>query len=354
MIDAKKICIVRLGGLGDIINTLPALDALRAAYPAAHIAWLVETPWADILPRPPRLNQIITVPKKHWLAKLRNLSDAFSLPAEVVGFAQELRAKKFDLAIDFHGNLRSGVVTRLTGAHDRAGFARGLCKEFNYLFTNRRCAVGGGRIHRIDRALALARAAGAAPVTGVPRLDLPPGAADFARRVFDERGLATHPVVAVHPGTSRFGAYKRWPADRYREIIRLLEQRGYASLVTWGPGERDLALTAASGTNAVIAPETRSVVELASLLSLCDAFIGADTGPALLAAAVDTPPVVIFGPKDPAIYAPRHPRTRVVEIPMDCRPCTRRTCDNPKCVLHITVQHVADAVFSLLDEMEAY
>lgn len=352
MLTAKKICIVRLGGLGDVINTLPALDAVRAACPDAHIAWLVESPWQDILPGPPRLDEVVPVPKSSWLRKLRSLSDIPSLPGEVGRFVRALRRRNFDLAVDFHGNLRSGIATRATGAKDRAGYAPGFCKEWNCLFTNRHHPIGGGRIHRVDRALALAKAVGAEPVCDIPKIDVTANAAAFARRVFDELRLGARPVVAVHPGTSKFGTYKRWPVERYNEVVRFLSEAGFASLVTWGPDEAGLAAAAAAGTDAVIAPETKSVAQLAGLISMCDAFIGSDSGPAILAAAVDTPPVTVFGPKDPAVYAPRHPRGRVVEIPMGCRPCTKRTCEDPKCVLHITVRQVADAALALLNEME--
>ncbi len=357
MLDAKKICIVRLGGLGDVINTLPALDALRAARPDAHIAWLVESPWQDVLPVAPRLDEVIAVPKQSWLAKLRDFNDLFTLPGEVRAFVRELRARSFDLVIDFHGNLRSGVATLVTGAKDRVGFAPDFCKEFNHLFTNRRYPVGGapdgaGHIHRIDRVLELAKAIGAQPVADTPRVDVRQDALAFARQAFQEAGLSTRPVVAVHPGTSRFGEYKRWPVERYAGVIRLMAEREARSLITWGPGEEAMARTAAADTTAVIAPQTNSVAQLAALLSLCDAFIGADSGPAVLAAAVGTPPVTIFGTKNPAVYATRHPRSRVVEIPLDCRPCKKRTCDDPKCVLDITIRHVAAAAFSLLDEMK--
>lgn len=352
MLEAKRICIVRLGALGDVVNTLPALDALRAAYAAAHIAWLVESPWQDILPGPPRLDEAIVAPKREWLAKLRNVANLASLPSDVARFVRELRERKFDLAIDFHGNLRSGIATALTGAKNKAGYAPGFCKEWNCIFTNRHYPVGGGRVHRVDRALALAEAIGAKRQNEVPRLDVRDDALAFAKKVMNDAGLATRPVVAVHPGTSRFGEYKRWPAERFNEVIRLLDTRGFASLITWGPCERELAEAAAAGTNATVSPETRSIMELAALLSLCDAFIGSDSGPAVLAAAVDTPPVVLFGPKNPAVYAPRHPRTRVVEVPMDCRPCSKRSCNDPKCMTHITVAQAVDAALALLKEME--
>ena len=355
MLTAKRICIVRLGALGDVVNTLPALDALRAARPDAHIAWLVESPWESILPGPPRLDEVIVVPKKEWLGKLRSLADIGELPADVGRFVKELRSREFELAIDFHGNLRSGIATFLTKAKTRAGFTPEFCKELNYVFTSHHYAATdadqAGTLHRVDRALALAEAVGAERVTDVPRVDVPESALAFARNVFEAPGLAARPAVAVHPGTSAFGEYKRWPVERFNEIIRRLEASGFASVVTWGPDEYELAVAAAAGTGAVVSPQTGSVAELAALLSLCDAFIGSDSGPAVLAAAVDTPPVTLFGPKDPAVYAPRHPRARVVEIPMDCRPCKKRTCDDPKCVLHITVQHVADAAFALLNEM---
>jgi len=352
MRDAKRICIIRLGGLGDVINTLPALDALRAAYPEAHIAWLVEAAWGEVLPEPPRLDEVIGLPKRAWLGRLLDLSDVASLPGEVVRFAKDLRAHGFDLVFDFHGNLRSGIAGRLTGAASRVGYAPGYCKEFNYLFSTRHYPVGGGRVHRVDRALALAEAAGVERRTDTPRVDLRRDALDFARRAFEEAGLAGRRVVAIHPGTSRFGEYKRWPVERFNQLIRRLDERGFPSLVTWGPGEYETAVAAAAGTAAAVSPETTSVARLAALLSLCDAFIGADTGPGVLAAAVGAPPVSLFGPKDPTVYAPRHPRARVVEVPMDCRPCKKRRCDDPKCMTGITVQQVADAALAVLAEME--
>jgi ADP-heptose:LPS heptosyltransferase len=352
MLEAKRICMVRLGGLGDVINTLPALDALRAARPEAHIAWLVESVWQDVLPEPPRLDEAIPLPKREWLGKLRRADHLASLPGDLGAFVRELRARECDLAVDFHGNLRSGIATLATGAPVRAGYAPGFCKEFSYLFTNRHYPAGGGRMHRIDRALALAKAVGADPQTDTPVVDVRAADREFARQAFEDTGLNTRPAVAIHPGTSRFGAYKRWPADRFGEVIRRLDEHGFGSLVTWGPGEHKLAVEAAAGTRAVVAPKTGRIGRLAGLLSLCDAFVGADTGPGLLAAAVDTPPVSLFGPKDPAIYAPRHPRARVVEVPLDCRPCRKRSCDDPRCMLHITVRHVAEAVLALLNEME--
>ena len=352
MLDANKICIVRLGALGDVVNTLPALDALRAARPDAHIAWLVESRWGDVLPGPPRLDEVIVVPKREWLSRLRKWDDMASLPGDVGRFVKDLRSREFDLTIDFHGNLRSGIATFMTGAKDRVGYAPDFCKEFNYVFTNRHFPVGGGRAHRVDRALALCEAIGAERQTGEPEVDVRADALEFARKAFDDAGLDARPVVAVHPGASKFGDYKRWPVERFNEIIRLLDERGFASLVTWGPGEYELAVAAAAGTSGTVSPETKSLGQLAALLSLCDAFVGADSGPGVLAAAVDTPTVSLFGPKDPAVYAPRHPRARVVEIPMDCRPCKKRSCDDPKCVLHITVRQVADAALALLEEME--
>lgn len=352
MIDADRICIVRLGGLGDVINTLPALDAVRAAAPEAHVAWLVEAAWKDILPAPPKLDEAVAMPKREWKNRLRALDGTLSLPGDVAQFIRELRQREFDLAVDLHGNLRSGLACRATGAPERVGFAPGFCKEFNYLFTNRHYPVGGGQTHRIDRALALVEAVGAPPVTDTPRVDLREEALAFARDVFDRHGLSTHPAIGLHPGTSRFGEYKRWPAERFRQVAGLLGERSYRVLVTWGPGERGLAERVAAGTDAVVSPETESVAELAALLSLCDGFVAADSGPAALAAAVDTPPVVIFGPKDPAVYAPRHPRTKVVELDIPCRPCTKRWCENPICVFNITVEQVMAAVDALLNEME--
>jgi ADP-heptose:LPS heptosyltransferase len=169
--------------------------------------------------------------------------------------------------------------------------------------------------------------------------------------------LGGRPAVAIHPGVSDAGSIKQWDPDRFAATaIRLARERGARSIVTWGPGERDLALrvVAASEGCAVLGPETASILYLAALYEACDLVIGADTGPLHLAAALGIPVVGLYGPKDPAIYAPWDARTGaaapVVRRPVYCSPCNRRTCGNVICMPAIQVGDVVAAARGSLGE----
>src|SRR5262249_38204553 len=133
-------------------------------------------------------------------------------------------------------------------------------------------------------------------------LGIPEATRAWAREQIAQIG--GRPAIAIHPGVSDAGAIKQWDAARFgRTAIRLARERGARCLVTWGPGERDLAqrVVAASEGCAVLAPETPSILHLAALCEACDLMIGVDTGPLHLAAAIGVPVVGLYGPKDPAV-----------------------------------------------------
>lgn len=346
-----RIVLVRLGALGDVVNTLPALTALRRALPQAYIAWAVESPFAPLLQGHPMLNRVIVVPRRARGGNpVRRLADV----VRALGIARrELAEEHFDVAIDLHGNLRSGLATYLSRAPVRIGYARGQCREWNHLFTNWRVSVAA--VHRAERHLAVLRGAGV-PVEGMPPPVVPeePAAANRIEGFLSAVRSGDSPVIVVHPGTSQFGAYKQWPVERFATVVRnLCEQMRARVVVTWGPGERAMAEGAAGGVRgATVAPET-SLEELAALVRRCDLFIGADSGPLHLASAVGTPVVALFGPKAPARYGPVFSPRRIVEVPLECRPCRKRRCADPRCMHMVLPQMVFDAASELLRETAA-
>src|SRR5262249_21369071 len=126
-------------------------------------------------------------------------------------------------------------------------------------------------------------------------------------------GLPENGWAVLHPGTSERGAEKRWPPERFTELARrLARELRLEVLVAWGPGELPAAQGIARASGSVLAPETSSLLDLAELLGRASLYVGADSGPLHLASAVGCPSVALFGPKDPAIYAPCNPRARVV------------------------------------------
>jgi ADP-heptose:LPS heptosyltransferase len=160
------------------------------------------------------------------------------------------------------------------------------------------------------------------------------------------RGLADARYAVLVPGTSAFGAFKRWPAARFGDLARRLrDERRLAVLVSFGPGERPLAeeVVSASSGGAALAPETKSLAELTALLRRASLVVGADCGPVAMAGVLGVETIALFGPKDPDIYRPPGPRVRVAWKRVYCSPCRLRQCDDPICMTTMTPADVLAA-----------
>ena len=259
------------------------------------------------------------------------------------------------LAVDFHGNLRSGVVTRWTGAEVRVGHDRHQQKEGNRLCTTHRVDPGPERRRsRIERHLALVRALGV-PDDVLPDAGFRPtrGEVDEAREVAREAGAGPDRAYGIlNPGASKTQRYKQPPAELLAAAARKIAERGLIPLVIHGPGERDdaEAVAATSGAEARIARPTTLRV-LIPLLRGARVFVGGDSGPLHLACGVGCPVVGIYGPTDPAVNAPWNVPCRVV------RPAGRnytgiKRLDRAAGGFHgLGAEAVTEAVDSLLDEL---
>jgi ADP-heptose:LPS heptosyltransferase len=218
--------------------------------------------------------------------------------------------------LDFQGNLKSGLHDALAGVAVRIGFARAYAKEMNHWFTNVRVEPPALQQNRVEKNLALLSPLGVDVSLARYRL---PDTSESARRVAEylsSIGVRAKGFVLIHPGTSDYGAQKRWELDRFAKLADAIEHElALRVLVAWGPGERAMADEIAAGSRAIVAMETRSLLDLAELIRAARVFVGADSGPLHLASAVGAPSVALFGPKDPAVYGPYNPRSRVVHRP---------------------------------------
>jgi ADP-heptose:LPS heptosyltransferase len=330
-VDAERILIVRLSALGDVVQCLPALSALRAAHPSAEIGWLVEDRHAGVLQGHPQIDRLFVFERRKGA-----LGAALRLRSA-------LRAWRPTVALDLQGNLKSGVLTRLSGAPRRIGLPPGEAREGSHRFSTETVAAGPPNEHRANRAMRVVAALGAQPGAAAVLPPIDPAATARMASELQSMGLGRGGYALLVPGTSDFGAFKRWPAARFGGLAeRFASARGLPTLVSYGPGQRDLAdaVVASSGGTARLAPETTSLHELLALLSDAAVVVGADSGPVVLASALGVPTVALFGPKDPAIYAPRGARTAVVWKEVYCSPCKLRRCDDPICM---TTMEVAEA-----------
>ncbi|RME72372.1 MAG: lipopolysaccharide heptosyltransferase family protein [Planctomycetota bacterium] len=346
----QRILIVRLSALGDVVHALPVLDALRTAFPRARIDWWIEHRFASLLEPHPQIDHVWRWRRERGRGLGGVLRDAHAL----LRCAGAIRRVRYDWAIDVQGNLRSGLCTLLSGARWRVGFAHGDTTEPAHAFYDRRVRGPRGRVHRVRKNLALLEALGIPVASARPQL----AASDTARQRM-RTALGPHaerPFVALHPGVSRFGAFKRWAPERFAALATALHrERGLPSLVTWGPGERAVAerVCALAPRAARLAPATGSLDELMALYERARLVIGVDTGPLQVAAALGTPTLTLFGPKDPHVHGPwdarRNAPAPFVWLGVPCSPCTRRRCAHRSCMRYLELRDVLPRALALLD-----
>jgi heptosyltransferase-1 len=344
--------VIRLGALGDVLRTIPAVHGLRALYPDAEISWLVEPPSSGAVEACPVVDRTLVFPRATLTRALRG-GALPRLAGTLRSFVRSMRSERFDLVLDFHGLLKSGVLSRLCGAPRRIGFAKPVAREGADWFATDRARLSPTELSRYARNAGLLEFIDAGesgePIEGKPLLDLDPEA---VARINAVLGSDRAPIV-LHPGSSAGAAYKRYPAARLGEVAgSLAAQTGRPCLVACGPKEHGLAQTvvAASGGGASFAPETHGFADLAALISRAALYVGGDSGPLHLASLLGVPVVQILGPTHPVENTPYAGTPwRRVHAPQHCSPC-RRGCAAAHCMSAIAPQSVVLAGIELLND----
>ena len=308
-IDARgsglTILVLRLGAMGDIVRTLPAVRLVRSSLPNARIHWAAWESRTQLLTAHPDLDAIVALPRSQLRALARSPLAWPALVGATGRIASQLRAIRAGLVLDFHGDLRTGVLGRLSGAPVRLGYEGHQQKEGNRLFTTHRIAAGDRRTPRLERNLGLVAALGL-PVRPVPGagIAIGPAAASAARSIVQSL-VGGGEYAVLNPGASRRQSFKRPPAPLFAAASRALADQRVPSIVVFGPGEEadaDRVVAAAAGW-AHRAPAT-SLATLTSLLHGARVFVGGDSGPLHLACGVGCPVVGLYGPTDPVVNAP--------------------------------------------------
>lgn len=350
----KRILIIRLSAIGDVLRVLPALQVLKRHFPTSYIGWAVEESARDILAAQPTIDEVILFPKKSLLTKLSSPCSFTSGLRDFWSFVREVRSKRFDLVIDFHGLFKSGIISLLSGAPERVGFARGDCKEFNFLFNNRRFSLDRRRMSRIERNLTLLEKMGLDTAHDPPVIHVPEEDRDYVRQFFRQQQIdRRRPVIAIHPGTSPDTPYKRWEPYRYAVVADQAVASSAAQIIfTWAGKEIEIVreITGMMKYRAIIAPELQNLCQLAAVFAGSDLFVGSDTGPMHLAAFVGIPVVAVFGPTDYVVNEP-YARTPHIIIRKEtpCSPCRKYTCSRRDCIKDISETNVIKAINIMLE-----
>jgi len=275
--------VVRLGSLGDIVHTFPAVAALRKTFPEARIIWLTHPRWEFLV-------ESACLAAEVWTLEPRNLPS-------VRAALSRIRKFRFETAIDYQGLWKSAALPFLTRIPRRIGFSSATIREYGVpiLYTDR---VHVKSRHIADQNGELSLRAGSRQGTAPVRLRIDPAEIEKMQSGLHARGIREYVVLSPGGGWRS----KCWPAERYGALAkRLWSETGVRSLINFAPGEEGLveATVAASG-GAQPMPLTGSLGQMMALLRGASCVIAGDTGPLHLADALDTPVVALFGPTDPA------------------------------------------------------
>jgi len=321
-----NILIVRLGALGDVVHAVPAAAALRKAYPAARIDWLVEARHRALVDLVTAVDRVLVLERATWDGWMSAI--------------QELRKTSYDVAIDLQGLMKSAVFARASGAARVVGFSIWHLREKTArpFYT---ATAEPEMTHVIRKNLQLLRAVGVNDNEIRFPLATPPSAAlDRVRLESGDRRFAL-----INPGAA--WPNKRWPPERFGEVASFLSDAcGVMPFVLWGPDEESLArsVVGASGGVARLAPAT-TIADLVALSRAAALVVSGDTGPLHIATAVGTPTVGLFGPTDPGRNGPWSDADVSVSVYDRCGCHYDRRCHEPRwCLADVTTPELCAAI----------
>ena len=341
----KKVLIVRLSAIGDVIMATPLVGALKKTWPDCSVSWLVEKSAAPLLHHHPGLDEVIIWPRDEWRGMLRE-GRFIKLASSIRSFISGLRRRRFTIALDVQGLLKSGIWVFLTGAERRIGVGSREGSRFLMTDTIDRSGVK----NRISsQYYLLAEVMGL--VTEDFRMVLEVGdeeekfAADF------KTSLESTGYAVLCPFTTR--PQKEWIARRFTETARwLIREKGLTVVVLGGPADAEEAgrILLESGPEAVNMAGRTTLLEAAGLIKHAALIIGVDTGLTHMGIALNVPTIALFGATAPYLNTQGTSGT-VLYHPLDCSPCRRSpTCDGDyTCMKAISTDEVLSVADSLLE-----
>jgi ADP-heptose:LPS heptosyltransferase len=328
MTDIHKILIIKWGALGDMVISTPAIRALREAYKDTHITLLTNHLMTQIVPAGTLVDEIIFYEEKdlhgeRWLIKHYQL-------------IRKLRRRKYDLAVNLRWTSdRSALLTFLSGARYRVSSGP---KRVRWLY-NIRIPVPPNRYHEIHRNLDIVKALGIQVRDEHPYVYRSAEDEQWAERFFIDNGLHETLTFGIHPGSSK--PVRAWLPDRFREIARkTIESHNARVLITWGPGEENLAHQVADllSPHVIVAPETQTIGKLAAIINRCSLFLTNCTGPMNVAISTSVPVIALLASTHPLDWSPYFPEHRYIKSSLDMESYSDE--DEHEAMKAITVEEV--------------
>jgi heptosyltransferase I len=334
-----NILIVKLSAIGDVIHTLPSLAALRRLYPDAHITWVVEEAAADLVLHHPYLDQVLISRRKSWVKKIKE-GKFQSTWRDIRSFIKQLKSRRYDLVIDFHGLFKSSIIVFLCQGKRKLGYDS--LQELSGLFLNEKIPEDMNK-HAVDRYLDFPRHLGAAVSTPEFILPVNPEAQAKSLALMASHHLEKKKYIAVNP--IALWDTKLWDNQKFAELADAIWQRLKIPVVFTGSDKESLSnITSKMATKGINIGGQTTLPQLACIYKDALAVITTDSGPMHLAAAVGTPVIALFGSTDPARTGPYGTGHTIIRADLSCSPCLQKKCPTRQCMEDITPEQVFEAL----------
>jgi heptosyltransferase-1 len=325
-LEPKNILLVLHGSIGDVARALPLANLIDHGFPNARLTWAIEPPALPLVEHHPAVDEVILFDRPRWWKQL-------------IPFLRTIRAGHFDLVLDLQRHLKSGIISRWSGARHRLGFHRRDAKEFNWVFNNRHIPALGNGLSKLNHYLKFAEYLGIVPEPVEWRLLL----------TEEEQVCVDRHLERVFGGFATLFVGSRWESKNWfpsqiTSCAELIQERHGLSIILLG-SKQDVALA-----REVEISCRRSIVNLVGRTSLREAIgiiakagvaVGPDTGLMHIAAAVGTPVVSLWGATDPSRTGPHGFEDFVILGKADCSPCYLRRCPIGRvCMQSIEIEEI--------------
>jgi len=338
--DFRKILLIKLSAVGDVVHTIPVLNKLRRRYPMAQLDWMVTPSIAELLRHHPAISNIIEFERDAWSRPWR-----FTPFASYARLAAKLHGGGYDLVVDMHGQFRTAALTLATGAPARIGFDRPRAgvwdasprkfpeqarkhawqgaREGSWMAYTHHIPVPTLDLHAVDRYLNVG------PILGLDRepadfsFPIPQSAVSRVEALLAQHGVNRTDIVIMAPGT--IWETKQWGSDKFAQVARHFISKGCAVILVGSQRERVVCEGVADlAPGAVDLAGMTTLSELAALTRRSAICITNDSGPMHLAVALDRSVISIFGPTDPIWIGPYGRADAVLQADLECSPCYLR------------------------------
>jgi heptosyltransferase-3 len=335
----RKLLVIRLRSIGDTVLTTPSLFALRRFLPQVKIDILLEDWVAPVLDGSPLVDRVISIPRHSHTARAR--------------IARDLHRTGYEVVYNLHGGTTATFLARASGATHRVGYAHyQYARLYNHVAPSAQEIWSRPTLHSAEQQLALIGWTGV-PVSDRPatQLAVTQKAARSVAAKLAAQKIDREPLALIHPAAAF--ETKQWPTENFARVINEVAARGLQPVVIVAPKEKQVLDSVVQQSTAhVIGFDDLSLPEVTALAARARLFVGNDSGIAHMAAAVDTPCVVIFGSSNVAHWRPwTTNQNEVVREEMKCQPCHGYFCaefETPQCILRIPVERVLAAIDRLM------